>query len=60
LLGLTDRQPPFALPIVPLARGLAEMASEWKDRVKTGALGEHPYALSDAEKDEFFRRIGRV
>jgi hypothetical protein len=36
------------------------MASSWKDRVKTGALGEHPYALSDAEKDEFFRRIGRV
>jgi 3-methyl-2-oxobutanoate hydroxymethyltransferase len=59
LLGLTDRQPPFALPIVTLARQLGEMASEWRSRVGTGALGEHPYALSDEEKTEFFRRIGR-
>jgi 3-methyl-2-oxobutanoate hydroxymethyltransferase len=59
LLGLTDRQPPFALPIVSLSRQLGEMATEWKSRVRSGTLGEHPYALSDEQKTEFFRRIGR-
>ena len=59
LLGLTDRQPPFALPIVSLSRQLGEMANEWKSRVRSGTLGEHPYALSDEQKAEFLRRIGR-
>lgn len=59
VLGLTDRQPPFALPIVSLSRQLGEMATEWKSRVRAGTLGEHPYALSDEQKAEFFRRIGR-
>jgi len=59
VLGLTDRQPPFALPIVSLSRPLGEMATEWKSRVRAGTLGEHPYALSDEQKAEFFRRIGR-
>ena len=60
LLGLTDRQPPFALPIVALSKALSEMADTWKDRVRTGALGEHPYALSDEQRAEFVRRIGRA
>ncbi len=60
LLGLTDRQPPFALPIVALGKQLAEMADTWKQRVKSGTLGEHPYALADDERIEFFRRIGRA
>ena len=60
LLGLTDRQPPFALPIVTLGKALAEMADTWKDRVRTGSLGEHPYALSDEQRAEFIRRIGRA
>ncbi|MEY4116675.1 MAG: 3-methyl-2-oxobutanoate hydroxymethyltransferase [Planctomycetota bacterium] len=59
LLGLTDRQPPFALPIVALGKALSEMADTWKDRVRSGSLGEHPYALSDEQRAEFFRRIGR-
>lgn len=59
LLGLTERQPPFALPLVQLAKGLADMAEQWKERVRTGALGEHPYALSDEQRAEFHRRIGR-
>ncbi len=59
LLGLTDRQPPFALPIVALGKALSEMADTWKGRVRTGSLGEHPYALSDEQRAEFFRRIGR-
>ncbi|MFM1803744.1 MAG: 3-methyl-2-oxobutanoate hydroxymethyltransferase [Planctomycetota bacterium] len=60
LLGLTDRQPPFALPIVSVAKELQAMADTWKSRVRTGALGEHPYALSDEQRAEFFRRIGRA
>ena len=60
LLGLTDRQPPFALPIVALSKALTEMADTWKDRVRTGSLGEHPYALSDEQRAEFFRRTGRA
>ncbi|MFM7133386.1 MAG: 3-methyl-2-oxobutanoate hydroxymethyltransferase [Planctomycetota bacterium] len=59
LLGLSDRQPPFALPIVSLGKELAGMADVWKDRVRRGALGEHPYALSDEERAVFLRRIGR-
>lgn len=59
LLGLTDRQPPFALPIVALNKALTEMADTWKSRVRSGSLGEHPYALSDEQRAEFFRRIGR-
>jgi len=60
LLGLTERQPPFALPIVTLGKALSEMADTWKDRVRTSSLGEHPYALSDEQRLEFFRRIGRA
>jgi hypothetical protein len=26
------------------------MADAWKDRVRTGVLGEHPYALSDEQR----------
>jgi hypothetical protein len=36
------------------------MADTWKGRVRSGALGEHPYALSDEQRAEFFRRIGRA
>jgi 3-methyl-2-oxobutanoate hydroxymethyltransferase len=59
LLGLTERQPPFALPIVALGKQLAEMADQWKSRVRSGALGEHPYALGDEDRAEFLRRLGR-
>ena len=59
LLGLTERQPPFALPIVNLGKQITEMADTWKDRVRSGSLGEHPYALADEQKAEFLRRIGR-
>ena len=59
LLGLTERQPPFALPLVALGAQLSAMADQWKGRVRTGVLGEHPYALSDEQRKDFFRRIGR-
>lgn len=60
LLGLTDRQPPFALPIAALGKTLGEVADTWRTRVRDSALGEHPYALSDEERAVFLRRIGRA
>ena len=60
LLGLTERQPPFALPLVQLAQHVSHMAAEWRSRVRAGTLGEHPYALGDGERAAFFRRLGRT
>ncbi len=57
LLGLTARQPPFALPLVQMGAMLDEMAKMWRERVRTGVLGEHPYALSEEEAVEFRRRM---
>ncbi|MFZ9913824.1 MAG: 3-methyl-2-oxobutanoate hydroxymethyltransferase [Phycisphaerales bacterium] len=59
LLGLTERQPPLALPIAQLGSQLSAVADTWKSRVREGTLGEHPYALADRERTEFLRRIGR-
>lgn len=57
LLGLTDRQPPFALPLANANHVVTQMADAWKSRVRSGSLGEHPYALRDEERSEFQRRI---
>jgi 3-methyl-2-oxobutanoate hydroxymethyltransferase len=59
LLGLTDRQPPFALPLVHLGKQIAEMAEAWKSKVRSGSLGEHPYALSDEERAAFLAALAR-
>jgi 3-methyl-2-oxobutanoate hydroxymethyltransferase len=60
LLGLTDRQPPFALPLANGSEVVMHMAETWKSRVRTGTLGEHPYALRDEERNEFRRRIAEA
>ena len=60
LLGLTERQPPFALPLCHMGRSLADMAERWKSNVREGSLGEHPYALSEEQRAEFLRRLGRA
>ncbi|MFO0827083.1 MAG: 3-methyl-2-oxobutanoate hydroxymethyltransferase [Phycisphaerales bacterium] len=49
LLGLTEWQPGFARPLVNMGWHLVSMAQSWKERVRTGQLGEHPYVMSDAE-----------
>ncbi|MDZ4828660.1 MAG: 3-methyl-2-oxobutanoate hydroxymethyltransferase [Phycisphaerae bacterium] len=49
LLGLTDWQPGFARPLLNMGRHLLSVAGAWKDRVRTGQLGEHPYVMSDLE-----------
>ncbi len=57
LLGLTPRQPPFALPLVQMGEMLDGMAKLWRERVRSGMLGEHPYSLSEEEAVEFRRRM---
>lgn len=49
LLGMTDRQPAFALPMASIGRHIAEIASQWAIRVRRGDLGEHPYQMSPGE-----------
>jgi 3-methyl-2-oxobutanoate hydroxymethyltransferase len=49
LLGLSEWQPSFARPLMNMGRHLVSMAQTWKDRVRTGQLGEHPYVMSDVE-----------
>jgi 3-methyl-2-oxobutanoate hydroxymethyltransferase len=49
LLGMTERQPAFATPMASLGRMIAETAAEWRDRVQSGDLGEHPYHMSPGE-----------
>lgn len=49
LLGLTEWQPGFARPLVEMGKHLMHMARAWSARVASGALGEHPYVMSDAE-----------
>ena len=49
LLGLTEWQPGFARPLAEMGRHLMSVADAWKNRVRTGQLGEHPYVMNDAE-----------
>lgn len=53
LLGLTDWQPAFARPIVDLGSALSSAAAKWRDRVRTGQLGEHPYRMAPEEAARF-------
>lgn len=53
LLGLTTWQPSFAAPIVRLGDHLINAAHQWIEKVRTGALGEHPYTMSEDERARF-------
>jgi 3-methyl-2-oxobutanoate hydroxymethyltransferase len=49
LLGLSAWQPSFAKPIVDLGAQVERAARSWRDRVRLGELGEHPYAIAPDE-----------
>ena len=49
LLGLTHWQPAFAKPIAQLGNELEQAARRWRDRVREGDLGEHPYTIAPDE-----------
>ncbi|MSR19241.1 MAG: 3-methyl-2-oxobutanoate hydroxymethyltransferase [Phycisphaerales bacterium] len=57
LLGLTNWQPAFAQPEVHMGQQIAEAASAWIERVKSGALGEHPYAMPETERARFMSSL---
>jgi len=53
ILGMTDWQPAFARPIVDLGSAIERAATLWRERVRNGDLGEHPYRMSPEEAARF-------
>lgn len=53
LLGLTNWQPAFAQPVIHLGQHLTQAAQQWITNVKTSNLGEHPYTMSEEERQRF-------
>jgi len=51
ILGLSERQPPFARPIAEHGTQLLGTVSEWNQRVRVGDLGEHPYQMNPGEAE---------
>jgi len=47
ILGMTERQPPFAPALAPVGEAVARAAATWRDRVQRGDLGDHPYRMAD-------------
>ncbi|MGI9015148.1 MAG: 3-methyl-2-oxobutanoate hydroxymethyltransferase [Phycisphaerales bacterium] len=45
ILGLTERQPPFAQPLTHLGEPLTQAARQWIERVSRSELGPHPYQM---------------
>jgi len=53
LLGMTDWQPAFAKPIVDLGAAIESAAHRWRERVRSGEIGEHPYRMAPDEASRF-------
>jgi ketopantoate hydroxymethyltransferase len=49
LLGLSAWQPSFAKPIADLGAQVERAARSWRDRVRLGELGGHPYSIAPDE-----------
>ena len=49
LLGLTHWQPAFARPLAAVGVEIERAARVWRDRVRDGDLGEHPYTIAPDE-----------
>ena len=49
LLGLTHWQPAFARPLAAVGAEIERAARVWRDRVRDGDLGEHPYTIAPDE-----------
>lgn len=48
LLGLTDRQPPFAQAVVSLGPKVQEAADQWRQRVSRREVTQHAYSMRPA------------
>lgn len=58
LLGLSDRPPRFAEPVVDMGDVLVQAARAWLTRVRAGQAGGTAYAMLEGE-EERFRHSGR-
>jgi 3-methyl-2-oxobutanoate hydroxymethyltransferase len=60
LLGLTHWQPAFAKPLAAVGTEIERAAKLWCDRVRDGALGEHPYTIAPDELARLQQLAGHV
>lgn len=49
MLGTTQWQPAFARPLAQVGAEIERAARLWRERVRDGQLGEHPYAIAPDE-----------
>jgi 3-methyl-2-oxobutanoate hydroxymethyltransferase len=49
MLGMTHWQPAFARPLAQVGAEIERAARAWRDRVRDGELGEHPYSIAPDE-----------
>ena len=59
LLGMTHWQPAFAQPEAQIGAAIELAAKGWISRVREGRLGEHPYSMSDEERQAFCEHLER-
>jgi ketopantoate hydroxymethyltransferase len=60
LLGLTHWQPAFAKPLAAVGTEIERAAKLWRERVRDGALGEHPYTIAPDELARLQQLAGHV
>ena len=60
LLGLTHWQPAFAKPLAAVGTEIERAAKLWRDRVRDGELGEHPYTIAPDELARLQQLAGHV
>ena len=60
LLGLTHWQPAFAKPLAAVGTEIERAAKRWRERVRDGELGEHPYTIAPDELARLQQLAGHV
>ena len=60
LLGLTHWQPAFAKPLAAVGTEVERAAKLWRERVRDGELGEHPYTIAPDELARLQQLAGHV
>jgi 3-methyl-2-oxobutanoate hydroxymethyltransferase len=60
LLGLTHWQPAFAKPLAAVGTEIERAAKLWRERVRDGELGEHPYTIAPDELARLQQLAGHV
>jgi 3-methyl-2-oxobutanoate hydroxymethyltransferase len=60
VLGMTAWQPAFAQPIAAIGAAIEAAASQWRERVERGSLGEHPYTMPPDERARLQQMAGEA